>query len=235
MSTNLHARVLRNADRRTSILVYWLARNFSFLLARCYFKVSVRGREHLNAEGAAILAPVHRSNLDVPLISSYCRRRVRSMAKDAMFKGKFRAWFSTSIGAFPVRRGSMDRFALNSALEILRRKELLLVFPEGSRRSGPVVEKILDGCSYLAVSSGAPVIPIGLAGTEEAMPPKAIFPRMRKIVITVGEPVTSPSRNSDAEKGRKENRRAFTASLQKKLQLLLDQSHETLNSKTRAS
>ncbi len=228
MSVNrgsLHKHVLKTADRRSSVIVYWIARNVSWLFAHFYFRVQVLGRERLYTEGAAILAPVHRSNLDVPLISSYCRRRIRSMAKDSMFKGRFGLWLSTSIGAFPVRRGKLDRDALNSALEILRRKELLLVFPEGSRKSGPVVEKILDGCSYLATRSGAPVIPIGLAGTEEAMPPKAKFPRLSRIVIMVGEPVKASSACGVSDRSRaKEIRHDFSESLQTKLQALVDES-----------
>ena len=237
----LQAEVLKNADRRTSIIVYWIARNASLLLARFYLIVKVSGREHLQTDGEAILAPVHRSNLDVPIISSYCSRRIRSMAKINMFKGKFGQWFSTAIGAFPVRRDSLDREALTAALEILRRRELLLVFPEGSRKSGRSVDKILDGCSYLATKTGAPVIPIALAGTEEAMPPGRMFPRIRRIVVTVGEPLTPPSaaggKGGQAGKGgqggtarnAKEIRQEFSQVLQRQLQSLLDNSHQALS------
>lgn len=255
----LHAEVLKNADKRTSIIVYWIARNASLLLARFYLVVRVSGREHLRTDGATILAPVHRSNLDVPIISSYCGRRIRSMAKINMFKGKLGQWFSTAIGAFPVRRDSLDREALTAALEILRRRELLLVFPEGSRKSGRSVERILDGCSYLATKTGAPVIPIALAGTEEAMPPGRMFPRIRRIVVTVGEPLTPPraaggnagnagtddnagtdgnagrdgrdGRDGKAGKARnaKEIRREFSHLLQQQLQSLLDNSHQALS------
>ena len=246
----LHAEVLKNADKRTSIIVYWIARNASLLLARFYLVVRVSGREHLRTDGATILAPVHRSNLDVPIISSYCGRRIRSMAKMDMFKGKLGQWFSTAIGAFPVRRDSLDREALTAALEILRRRELLLVFPEGSRKSGRSVERILDGCSYLATKTGAPVIPIALAGTEEAMPPGRMFPRIRRIVVTVGEPLTPPSAaggtddndgrdgnagkdGTDSRDGRarnaKEIRREFSHLLQQQLQSLLDNSHQALS------
>ncbi len=247
----LHAEVLKNADKRTSIIVYWIARSASLLLARFYLMVRVSGREHLRTDGATILAPVHRSNLDVPIISSYCGRRIRSMAKINMFKGKLGQWFSTSIGAFPVRRDSLDREALTAALEILRRRELLLVFPEGSRKSGRSVERILDGCSYLATKTGAPVIPIALAGTEEAMPPGRMFPRIRRIVVTVGEPLTPPSAaggkdgntgkdgksgkdgNTGKARNAKEIRREFSHLLQQQLQSLLDNSHQALSSAQR--
>ena len=224
--------MLKNADKRTAIIVYWIARNFSLLLARFYLVVSVSGREHLETDGAVILAPVHRSNLDVPIISSYCSRRIRSMAKINMFKGKFGGWFSTAIGAFPVRRGSLDREALTSALEILRRRELLLVFPEGSRKSGRKVGRILDGCSYLATKTGAPVIPIALAGTEEAMPPGKMRPRIRRVVVTIGEPMTSPSAG-EKQPDAKEIRREFSHALQQRLQSLLDNSHQALSSARR--
>ena len=109
-----------------------------------------------------------------------------------MFRGSAGRWFSASIGAFPVQRNRLDRAALETASTLLQRGEPLLVFPEGTRCSGPTVGEVHNGCAYLATTTGTRVIPIGLAGTEEAMPPGARIPRRRRIVISIGEPIEPP-------------------------------------------
>jgi len=228
----LHQHVLATADRWTSVRVYWLCRNVGLLAGLLYFRIQVRGREHLRRAGPVILAPVHRSNLDVPLISGWCPRRLRSLAKEAMFRGPVSRWFSSSIGAFPVQRDQLDRVALESARELLQRGEILLVFPEGTRGSGPTVGDVHNGCSYLATMTGAPVIPIGVAGTEAAMPPGAKLPRPRRVVVTVGEPIEPAQVAVDADAGR-EGRRALSEHVRSAMQRLLDEAHETLAARSR--
>ncbi len=224
----LHQYVLTTADRWPSVRVYWLCRNAGLLAGLFYFRIQVRGKEHLRRRGPAILAPVHRSNLDVPLISGWCPRRLRSLAKEAMFRGPVSRWFSSSIGAFPVQRDQLDRVALESARELLQRGEILLVFPEGTRGSGATVGDVHNGCSYLATVTGAPVIPIGLAGTEEAMPPGAKIARPRRIVVTVGEPIEPEDVTPDSSAGR-DRRRALSEHIRGEMQRLLDESREALD------
>lgn len=228
----LHQYVLATADRWTSVRVYWLCRNMGLLAGLFYFRIHVRGREHLRRPGPAILAPVHRSNLDVPLISGWCPRRLRSLAKEAMFRGPVSRWFSSSIGAFPVQRDQLDRVALESARKLLQRGEILLVFPEGTRGSGPTVGDVHNGCSYLATVTGAPVIPIGLAGTEEAMPPGARIARPRRVVVTVGEPI-EPGNVMPDDQAARDRRRALSEHVRSEMQRLLDEAHETLAARSR--
>ncbi|MCE2525531.1 MAG: 1-acyl-sn-glycerol-3-phosphate acyltransferase [Acidimicrobiia bacterium] len=223
----LHRHVLRTADRWASLRVYWLCRNVGLLASLFYFRITVRGKEHLRTPGPAILAPVHRSNLDVPLIAGHCPRRLRSLAKEAMFRGPVSRWFSASIGAFPVQRDQPDRVALESAQRLLERGEMVLVFPEGTRGSGPTIGDVHNGCSFLATVTGAPVIPIGVAGTEEAMPPGARIARPRRVVVTVGEPI-EPAKMA-AGQGR-QRRRALSDHVRSEMQRLLDESRETLAS-----
>ena len=232
-SRRLHQRVFTTADRWPSVRVYWLCRNVGLLTGLFYFRIVVRGKEHLRIPGPAILAPVHRSNLDVPLIAGHCPRRLRSIAKEAMFRGPLSRWFSASIGAFPVQRDQVDRVALESAQTLLARGEMLLVFPEGTRGSGSSIGDVQNGCAYLAAVTGTRVIPIGVAGTEAAMPPHAKIPRPRRVVLTVGEPI-EPAQVTAGVIGGREQRRALSAHVRSEMQRLLDESHEALEALSRS-
>ena len=186
---HLTQRVLSIGKRRTSLamcrLFKWTVRTFVYP----YFSLRSSGKEHLNLAGSLIIAPVHRSNLDVPLIAPLSKRHIRSLAKDSMFKGRLASWFSASIGAVPVRRGQADRQALETTKQLLLDGEAVLVFPEGTRQHGPKVDTIFDGCAYLAAKCDAPVVPVGIAGTEEAMPSGVKVPRRKKVAICVGAPM----------------------------------------------
>lgn len=223
----LHRKVLATSDRWTSVRIYWLCRTLGLLAGLLYFRIRVHGKEHLRQPGPAILAPVHRSNLDVPLIAGHCPRRLRSLAKQAMFRGPVSRWFSASIGAFPVQRDQLDRVALESAQALLQRGEMVLVFPEGTRGTGPDVGDVHNGCAYLATTTGTPVIPIGLAGTEQAMPPGARVARPRRVVITVGEPIQPAGVLRTGEVDR-ERRRALSRHVRAEMQRLLDEACEAL-------
>jgi 1-acyl-sn-glycerol-3-phosphate acyltransferase len=155
-----------------------LVREIVVAFCRLFWRVRVDGRQHIPARGPFILAPVHRSNIDTPLVAAVTRRRrLRYMGKDAMWKYPWSAWFFTSLGGFPVRRGSADREALRNAITVLERGEPLVLFPEGTRQSGPVVAEVFDGAAYVASRTGAPIVPVGIGGSEQAMPKGAKLPR----------------------------------------------------------
>ncbi|MGI9601547.1 MAG: lysophospholipid acyltransferase family protein [Acidimicrobiales bacterium] len=157
-----------------------------------YLRVTVRGRHRLDIPGPLLIAPVHRSNLDSLIVGSLSGRRMRAMAKESLFKVKPLAWYISAVGAFPLTRGTADREAMKAALLVLERGDPLLVFPEGTRQSGTEVAELFDGTMWLANKGAAPVVPIGIAGTEEAMPPGARFPRRSHVAVVVGEPLTPP-------------------------------------------
>lgn len=241
--TRLAKRVQRIGKRRSSLAMYRLFAWTVRTLAYPYFSLRSSGKEHLNLPGPLIIAPVHRSNLDVPLIAPLSKRHIRSLAKDSMFKGRLASWFSASIGAVPVRRGQADRQALEMTKQLLLDGEAVLVFPEGTRQHGRKVENIFDGCAYLAAKCDAPVVPVGIAGTEEAMPSGVKIPRRKKVAICVGKPMRFGSEAGDSISsgnasdgqtgdlkagshstgGRMAARREFSEQLRQRLQELMDE------------
>ena len=154
-----------------------------------YLPGPVEGKENLPSEGAYILAPVHRSYVDWIVVARVTRRRLRYIVKDAVWKVKWVGSFIELLGAYPVRRGTADREALNRSVEALEGGEPLVLFPEGTRRHGPTLEPILDGAAYLALRAGVPIIPVGVGGSERRMPKGSKFPRPGRISIVIGEPI----------------------------------------------
>jgi 1-acyl-sn-glycerol-3-phosphate acyltransferase len=191
------------------------------LVARLWNRMHLEGTEHVPATGAFILAPVHRSNMDTPYAGAATRRRLRYMGKDSLWKHPVSAWLFSALGGFPVSRGTADREALRRCQEVLDRGEPLVLFPEGERKSGPVVQPLYEGASYLACRAQVPIIPVGIGGSERIMPKGGRFVRPHKVCILVGEPLVPPV---PAAGGRvpRQDVRALTEQLHERLQQLFD-------------
>lgn len=177
---------------RTSKMLYTLIRGLVVGLCVGYTRTKVVGKHNIPATGAFLLAPIHRSNIDTPLAAAVTRRRLRFMGKDTIWKIKPIGWIISALGAFPVTRGTADREALKRCVAVLEAGEPLVLFPEGTRQSGPIVQPLFDGAAYVAVKAGVPIIPVGIGGSEGVMPKgsKMIYPR--KCVVVVGEPIIAP-------------------------------------------
>ncbi|MDH4169960.1 MAG: 1-acyl-sn-glycerol-3-phosphate acyltransferase [Acidimicrobiia bacterium] len=210
--------------------VFKLLRTLLEGLMRLYFRLEVRGKENIPATGPFILAPVHRSFIDTPLVSAVTPRVIRYMGKEAMWDGsRFMAFFLTAMGGFPVQRGSVDRDALRAAQEVLERGEPLVMFPEGTRREGEVVEAedMHDGPAFVASRTQVPVVPVGVGGSARALPLGAKVPRPRKVIVVVGEPLTPP----ELVNGRAPRKqvRAFTEEMRTTIQQLFDDAREQVH------
>ena len=190
---DLQQRAQRISARRSSMWVYRSVRRTIMTVLYPYFRVQRRGREHLDISGPVIVAPVHRSNLDTPLLSGMSRRRLRALSKESLFSNRLFGAFLAALGAFPVRRGVADREAMREAVRMLDAGEQVVVFPEGTRQTGPRVETVFDGVSYLASRTGAAVVPIGIAGTEAAMATGTRLPRPVRVAMVAGPPIRPPA------------------------------------------
>src|SRR5579863_10571467 len=177
-------------------------RTISYLLARfvftsvvgSWFRPTVTGRERVPLKGPAILAPVHRSFADFAFTAFLTRRKIFFMTKDEMWKSRPLGKLLLALGAFPVHREGADREALRRAQEVLERGELLVLFPEGTRGEGPTVGEIHEGAAFLAARTGAPIVPIGIGGSDVSMPKGQRVPKPLRITVVVGESVRAPAR-----------------------------------------
>jgi 1-acyl-sn-glycerol-3-phosphate acyltransferase len=214
-------------------VVYWLTWGLSVALGRTYFRVRIRGRQHVPSTGPFILAPVHRSNLDTPLVALATRRRLRFMGKESLWKRGWSAWYFTAAGGFPVERATADRRALNACLDVLQRGEPLVLFPEGTRQSGPVVAEMFDGAAWLACRAQCPIVPLGVGGSARALGKGMRFPRPVRMTLVVGEPIV-PAPPTAAGRTSRRAVRELTEQLRSRLQELFDEA-EALTGSPRPS
>jgi 1-acyl-sn-glycerol-3-phosphate acyltransferase len=209
------------AATRFQLAFYGVARAVFAGWAYTFWRVRVKGREHVPPTGSYILAPVHRSNIDTILMACVSRRRLRYMGKDSLWKKRHWAWVLTALGGFPVHRGTADREALRLGEEAVRSGEALVVFPEGTRRSGTVVEGLFEGAAFMALRAGVPIIPVGIAGSEQAMPKGAKGLRPVKVGMVIGAPIEPPPRPPGG-RGSRRQVHELTVRLEAELQAVMD-------------
>lgn len=206
-----------------SRVAYCVTRTLVAGFTRAMTRLSVDGREHLPEQGPFVLAPVHRSIMDTPISSCLTRRRLRFMGKDTLWKRRPAAWLLSSLGGFPVSRGTADREALKRCIAVLEGGEPLVLFPEGERKSGDVVQPLFDGAAYVALKAGVPIVPVGIGGSEAVMPKGDKFIHPRKVHVVIGPPITHPAVPTGGGRVPRTAVHEMTAELHTTLQRLFDE------------
>jgi 1-acyl-sn-glycerol-3-phosphate acyltransferase len=180
--------------KRWELLAYGFVRALVAGTCKLLWRIRIVHPERVPATGACVLAPSHRSFLDTLFLACVTRRRIRFMGKAELWKYGWSAKFLSALGGFPVDRGGPDRAAMRAALAALEGGEPLGMFPEGTRRSGPVVEDLLDGVAYVAARRAVPIVPIGIGGSERILARGRKLPRLSRVIVIVGEPIHPPAR-----------------------------------------
>lgn len=209
--------VVKVHDSRAGRAFYWVTVRLLRLTLMRWLRVRTQGTHHLAMEGPVIVAPVHRSNLDSIIVACSTERRIRAIGKESLFTHPAFAWVNAALGAIPVRRGEADRVAMRASQHIITDGAMMIVFPEGTRQTGTEVIGVFDGTAYLAQKTGAPIIPIGIGGTEAAMASGSKGIRRVRCAIVVGEPIAPPEGRLSQPQ-----RRAFSEGVSAKLQEVFD-------------
>ncbi len=210
-----------------ALVLYRVCRAAVVGICRTYWRATYEGLEHVPRSGAYVLAPVHRSFIDFGLVAAVTTRRIRYMGKDSLWKVAWFGRFITALGAFPVRRGSADREALRRCMDIIRSGEPLVLFPEGTRRAGSVVEDLYEGAAYVAIRTGVPIVPVGIGGSERALRKGKRLPRPVKVHVIVGPPLTPPPPKASGHPSRAALRE-LTDRLQVEVQRLFDEARRAV-------
>ncbi|WTO38610.1 1-acyl-sn-glycerol-3-phosphate acyltransferase [Streptomyces achromogenes] len=165
-------------------------------LLRLVFRPRIEGLEQVPVSGPAIIAGNHLSFSDHFLMPAVLKRRITFLAKAEYFtgpglKGRLTAFFFRGAGQIPVDRSGKEagQAAIREGLGVLRRGELLGIYPEGTRSHDGRLYKGKVGVAVLALTAGVPVVPCAMIGTFEAQPPGRVVPRIRPVTIRFGEPL----------------------------------------------
>lgn len=187
------------------------------------WRPKVEGREHVPARGPAILASNHLSLLDSFFLPALLPRQVRFVAKNEYFTGnKLTAMWMRNTGTMPIDRenASAAQAMLDAAVDVLAAGGLFGIYPEGTRSPDGRLYRGKIGVAWLALTTGAPVIPVAMLGTERVLPPGTSVPRLGKIGVRLGEPMTFTG-----DPGKARDRRAVTDQVMEAIQRLSGQEY----------
>ena len=178
-------------------------------LAKLYWRPRIEGLENIPSTGPVIMASNHLSFADSMVIPFFVPRKVVFLAKEDYFTGTgvkgalIRGWFE-GIGMVPVDRDDTKAAlaSLDIALAVLRRGEAFGIYPEGTRSRDGRLYRGRTGVAHLALTSGAPVVPVGLTGTEHIQPVGSTLPRRAVVTVRFGEPLRFEGRYDGVPAGR---------------------------------
>ncbi len=168
---------------------YLFIRNFLLVLGKIYFRVSSVNRNFIPDKGPILIAASHRSFLDPPMVGITCKRPVHYMARHDLFEVPVIGKAISNLNAFPVKRGAVDRGALEKTWKLLEEGEVVLIFPEGTRSKDGELQKPFAGVGMLIHKAKIPVVPCYLEGTYEHFSSKMKYPKPGKVRVIYGEPL----------------------------------------------
>lgn len=174
-------------ERGVSRPLYAVVRALLVPFLRLWFRMRIEGAGYIPREGAAIVAPNHKSFYDSFFVALATPRPMRFMAKTELVNAPY-GWLLVRLGAFPVRRGEADDEALETAREVLRSGGLLALFPEGTRIRDPdSLGEPRRGAARLALESGAPIVPTAITGTDDLW--LGPIPKPKRVQVAFSPPV----------------------------------------------
>jgi 1-acyl-sn-glycerol-3-phosphate acyltransferase len=191
MLKRLSSREPKFAAQRTwaQVVVYDLFRKTARLASVLFLRMRCKGREHIPAEGAALICANHQSMLDPPLIGLAFDRRLNYLARQSLFNSRLFGTLLHFLDAIPIDRDGSGLAGLKETLRRLRRGEMVLIFPEGARTRTGDVSPLKPGFVAVARRSRALLLPVALDGAFDALPPGALFPRPSVVHLVIGEPL----------------------------------------------
>jgi len=170
---------------------YYIARAIVRVLLKLLTRCQVKGRENIPSQGPLLIVANHLSLVDPPLLGVSLGRKVIFMAKKELFRFRLIGYFIGSLGAFSVHRGQLDRKAMRQAYQVLADGLTLVMFPEGTRSRSGRLRPAFPGPALIAMRSGAPVLPVGIIGTEKIRGVTWLL-RRPQITVNIGSPFYLP-------------------------------------------
>jgi 1-acyl-sn-glycerol-3-phosphate acyltransferase len=204
-----------------------VARMLTLPARRGLVRLRVEGVEHLPALGPAIIVANHLSFVDSVLLLFDLPRRVYALGKAEYTDRRITSWLFCGAGMIPVRREQPGDLAgaFEQAREVLAAGDVLVIFPEGTRTRDGQLHRGHPGAAHLALETGAPLIPIGIIGTDQILPTGAAIVRpFRKATLRIGRPIDPTTSGFTHSTNRA--RRAITDQLMSEIRRLSGQPYD---------
>ncbi len=168
---------------------YEFLRLLVFGLATFAYRIRFTGRQNIPRSGGVLVVSNHQSHFDPPLVGLGCPRRMNYVARDSLFGFAPFRWLIHSLDAIPIDREGTGLGGIKESLRRLKRGEMVLIFPEGTRTRNGELGVFRPGFTTLAVRSGAAILPVAIEGAFAAWPRRHKLPRLGRIRVHYGEPI----------------------------------------------
>nr|WP_217624037.1 lysophospholipid acyltransferase family protein [Bifidobacterium simiarum] len=185
-------------------VLYWFFVKVLGPIARRRLGPSATGVRNIPRTGGAIIAANHLAVIDDALLPLTCPRMIHFMGKAEYFegkglKGKFKKWWFTSVGVFPVDRsgGSKSLGALEHAREIIEQGHLFGIHLEGTRSPDGRLYRGHTGAARLAFETGCPIVPVAIIGSRELQKPGTVIPKKGRTRVIYGTPIPVVKKPAD--------------------------------------
>ena len=171
--------------------LYWSVRLFAIFCFKFFGRLEVRGAEYVPHYGPLIVISNHLSYNDPPALFASTPRILNYLGKIELFSNPYKSFFMRLAKVHPLDRSGTGLGALKTALEILSKDGAIVIFPEGGISPSYSMQKAKQGAAFLAIKSQAPILPIGISGTEKFPPWRMVLP-LQRFKVNIGPPFTPP-------------------------------------------
>jgi 1-acyl-sn-glycerol-3-phosphate acyltransferase len=198
--------------------VYYFGRVLIRILVFPFAGWEIKGRENVPAPGPVLIVCNHLHLADPPIVAASIPLKCVFMAKADLWHNKWSRFWVENFGAFPVKRGGVDREAIRQAEDWLKKGVSVIMFPEGSRSQTARMQPALPGAALIASRMGVPVLPVSIAGTDKLRHFMWCLRHRPTITVTIGQPFNLPA---DDEKTTREQRNELMNDIMRKVAGLL--------------
>ncbi len=180
------------ANEQDTTLLYYIIKVLLTPIFFVVWRIRVKGRKNVPRHGPGVIASNHVSFMESMFVPATLRRRVTYVAKAEYFESWRTRWFFAGSGQIPLERtgGSASEAAIAAAESVLDKGHLFGIYPEGTRSPDGRLYRGKTGVARIALQTGAPLIPVGVIGTDKVLPAGKKFPRLgKRVEIIFGEPI----------------------------------------------
>jgi 1-acyl-sn-glycerol-3-phosphate acyltransferase len=184
-------------------MLYAVAHAVIGFLARFFFRLKVFGHDWIPKQGGVLIASNHVSYLDIPLLGCAMKRKAHFIGKVELIRNPVMAFLFRYLNGIPIRRGGVNWKVFQEIADLLKKGEVVVIYPEGGINITGDLKKLKPGIGMLVAMTGVPVIPALIKGTEKALPVGAKWIRRHPVTVFFGNPIDfGPQLNQENGKHR---------------------------------